>query len=103
MSKKQEPVTVTVKRIELDNVTLEGLGPLDVNALAREIENKMDQISKEKHTMDTFKVLLHTALFYAAKAYTKSNNEEQKNKAGEKQLDSAIEKLTLALNRLPLK
>lgn len=103
MNKKQEPVTVTVKRIELDNVTLEGLGPLDVNALAREIENKMDQISEEKHTVDTFKVLLHTALFYAAKVYTKSNNEEQKNKAGEKQIDSAIEKLTLALNRLPLK
>ena len=103
MSKRQDPVTVTIKRIELDNVTLEGLGPLDVSALAREIENKMDQISEEKHTVDNFKVLLYTALFYAAKAYTRNNNDEQKNKAGEKQLDSAIEKLNLALNRLPLK
>ena len=103
MSKKQEPVTVTIKRIELDDVVLEGLGPLDVNALAREIEKMMYHLLEEKHTVENFKIFLNTTLFYAAKAYMKNNNEEQKSKAGEKQLDSAIEKLNLALNRLPLK
>lgn len=99
----KEPVSVTVRRIELDDVWFEGLGPLEVKALAREVELRMEKMSKEKNTFDTFKLLLHAALYYAAQAYAKTNTAGAKNKDDGKQLDNAIEKLAHCLNSLPLK
>lgn len=103
MKEKQEPVTVTIKRIELRDVVLEGLSPLDITALAKEVENKMEEISDKKNTVDSFKLALYAALFYAAKAYSKDNTAQRRSKTEERQLDSAIDKLTMALERLPLK
>lgn len=102
-SYEKEPVSVTVRRIELDDVWFEGLGPLEVKAIAREVELRLEKISKEKNTFDTFKLLLHTALYYAVQSYTKANTAGSKNKDDNKQLDNAIEKLTHCLNSLPLK
>lgn len=102
MSSQPETVNITIKRIELRNVSLEGLGPLDVAALAKEIEKKMEEISKERNMHDTYKLALYAALFYAGKVYSKNGQNEKKDRADEKQLDAAIDKLTFALNRLPL-
>jgi hypothetical protein len=103
MNMEKEPVSVTVRRIELEEVWFEGLGPLEVKALAGEVELRLEKISKEKNTFDTFKLLGHAALFYAAQAYLKTNTAGTKTKEDTKQLDNAIEKLTNCLNSLPLK
>lgn len=102
MSEK-EPIAVTVRRIEVDDVWFDGLGPLEVKAIAREVELRLEKISKEKNTADTFKLLLHTALYYAVQAYTKTNTAGSRNQDENKQLDTAIEKLSSCLNSLPLK
>jgi len=99
----KEPVSVTVRRIELDDVWFEGVGPLEVKAIAREVELRMEKMSKEKNTFDTFKLLLHAALYYAAQSYIKTNTAGTKTKDGNKQLDEAIEKLTHCLGSLPMK
>ena len=100
---EREPISVTIRRIELDDIWFEGIGPLEAKSLALDVERRMDKISKERNTVDTIKVLLHTALYYAAQVYTKTNTAGAKNKSDDKQLDSAIEKLTHALNSLPMK
>lgn len=100
---EKEPISVTIRRIELDDIWFDGVGPLEAKALAREVELRMDKISKEKNTVDTIKVLLHTALYYAAQTYTKTNTAGAKTKSDDKQLDNVIEKLNHALNSLPLK
>lgn len=99
---EKEPISVTVRRIELSDVWFEGLGPLEVQSLALELEQRLEKISKEKNTFDTFKLLLHAALYYAAQAYTRANTAGAKSKGDAKQLDDAIEKLASCLNSLPL-
>jgi len=99
----KEPVSVVVRRIELDDVWFEGVGPLEVKAIAREVELRMEKMSKEKNTFDTFKLLLHAALYYAAQTYTKTNTAGTKNKEDTRQLDAAIDKLNHCLTSLPMK
>jgi hypothetical protein len=99
----KEPVSITVRRIEIDDVWFDGIGPLEVKAIARDVEMRIEKLSREKNTFDTFKLLLHAAMYYAAQAYGKTNSAGNKTKEDNKQLDTAIDKLTHALNSLPLK
>ncbi len=103
MREKTEPVNLSIKRMQLTDVVLEGLNPLDVAALAKDIENTMDEIANDRNLVDSYKIALYALLFYAGKAYTKDHTAQRRSKAEEKQLDSAIDKLTLALESLPLK
>ncbi|MDR1684289.1 MAG: hypothetical protein LBR90_02355 [Elusimicrobiota bacterium] len=100
---EKQPVSVNIRRIELDDVWFDGVGPLEVKALARDVELRMEKISKDKNIADTFKILAHAALHYAVLAYSKTNTAGTKSKDENKQLDNAIEKLSHCLNGLPLK
>jgi hypothetical protein len=100
---EKEPLTVSIRRIELEDVWFEGFGPLEVKAIARDVELRLEKISKEKNTVDSFKLLAHAALYYAVQAYAKANTAGAKNTNDNKQLDDAIEKLAHCLNSLPLK
>jgi hypothetical protein len=71
--------------------------------IARDVESRIEKISKDKNTVDTLKLLLHTIMHYAVKAHIKTNSAGNKTKEDNKQLDAAIEKLDRALNSLPLK
>lgn len=99
---KNESVTLTIKGITLPDVYFEELGPLEVNSLASAVENQIDIISREKKTLDTFKLFLYTALHFAAQAYSKNETASSKKQDEQEQLDIAIDKLSSALNRLPL-
>lgn len=99
----KEGISITIRRIELEDVWFEGLGPLDVKLLGHEVERRIEKISKDRNTVDTLKVLLHTALYYAAQAHMKTAGAGAKNKDEARQLESAIEKLNHALSSLPLK
>ncbi|MDR0953689.1 MAG: hypothetical protein LBM71_05920 [Elusimicrobiota bacterium] len=103
MLEEKETTSVTIRRITLDDVWFEGLGPLEIKAIASDIEARMDKISKDKNIFDSFKLFLHTALYYAAKSYSKNSVASVKTKDETKQLDAAIEKLSHCLNSLPLK
>jgi hypothetical protein len=103
MTEEKEPVCVSIHKIELDEVVFDEVGPLEIRAIAQDVESRMEKISKEKNTFDTFKLLAYTALYYAVQSYTKANSAGSKNKDDGRQLDNAIEKLSNCLNRLPLK
>jgi|GEM_PF-2695180 hypothetical protein len=100
--KRSESMTLTIKGFTLEDVYFENLGPLEVNSLAAMVENKIDQISVEKRVVDTMKLFLHTALYFAAQAYSNGENASSKKQDQEEQLDIAIDKLSSALSRLPL-
>ena len=100
---EKEPVNVTIRRIELEDVSFDNVGPLEIRAIAQDIELRIDKIAKEKNTFDTFKLLAHAALYYAVQSYTKANNAGTRNKDDGKQIDGAIEKLSNCLSSLPLK
>ena len=99
---KNESITLTIKGVTLDDVYFENLGPLEVNSLAASVENQINKISREKKVLDTFKLLLYTALHFAAQAYNKNETASSKKQDEQDQLDIAIDKLSSALNRLPL-
>lgn len=103
MSNKPEPVDVVIKGMKLRDVVLEGISPLDVISLAKGIENKMQEISSERTLFDSYKLALYTALYYAGIVYSRTDKNDKKDRADEKQVDNAIEKLTMAINGLPLK
>lgn len=101
---EKEPVTVSIRRIELEDVVFENVGPLEIRAIAQDIELRIEKIAKDRNTADTFKLLAHTALYYAVQSYTKANSSGQgRSREDSKQLDSVIEKLNNCLNSLPLK
>lgn len=100
---EKEPVNVTIRRIELEDVSFDNVGPLEIRAIAQDIELRIDKIAKEKNTFDTFKLLAHAALYYAVQSYTKANNAGARTKDDGKQIDGAIEKLSNCLSSLPLK
>lgn len=99
---KGESVSLTIQGFTLEDVYFENLGPLEINSLAAMVENQMNKIAKQKGIADSFKLLLHTALYFAAQAYTKSETVSSKKQDEQDQLDIAIDKLSSALNRLPL-
>ena len=101
MSKK-DSLTVTIYKTELKDVSFENLGPLEINSLARAVENKIYEIANEKQIADTFKLFLYTALYFAAEAYSKGETASTKKQDDQEQLDIAIDKLSSALDRLPL-
>ena len=99
---RNESITLTIKGITLNDVYFEELGPLEINSLARAVENQIDKISREKKVVDSFQLLLHTALYFAAQAYAKNETAGSKKQDEQEQLDIAIDKLSSALNRLPV-
>lgn len=99
---RDESISLTIKGVTLDDVYFENLGPLEVNSLAAMVENQINKISKQKQIVDSFKLLLHTALYFAAQAYSKNETASSKRQDEQEQLDIAIDKLSSALNRLPL-
>ncbi len=103
MKEKNEPATVRIKGITFENVTLDGMGPLEVHALAAEITNRMDEISAETGKVTTWELLGRAALYYAALARGRANSAKAKTQDEDKMLDKAIEALTDCLNSLPLK
>lgn len=102
MSDIFEPTTVTIKKMKLTDVYVEGLTPMDITIVAGDIEKKMNEIALKRNTVDSLKLALYACLYYAGNLQLKNNRKEKRTQEDEKQLDSAIEKLTLALNRLPL-
>lgn len=99
---RNESITLTIKGITLPEVYFEDLGPLEINSLARAVEAQIDKVSREKKTVDTFKLFLYTALHFAAQAYTKNETAGSKKQDEQEQLEVALDKLSSALNRLPL-
>ena len=99
---RNERMTLTIKGITLDDVYFENLGPLEINALAADVENQINKISVEKKTLDVFKLFLYTALHFAAQAYIKNETASSKKQDEQEQLDIAIDKLSSALSKLPL-
>ena len=99
---RNESMTLTIKGITLDDVYFENLGPLEVNSLAAMVENQINQIARDKKTLDAFKLFLYTALHFAAQAYSKNETASSRKQDEQDQLDIAIDKLSSALSRLPL-
>jgi len=99
---RNESMSLTIKGITLDDVYFEDLGPLEVNSLAAMVENQINQIARDKKTLDAFKLFLYTALHFAAQAYKKNEIAGSRKQDEQEQLDIAIDKLSSALSRLPL-
>jgi cell division protein ZapA (FtsZ GTPase activity inhibitor) len=96
-------VPVTIRRIGLDNVSFEGIEPMEIASLAADIEKKMEQIALERKTADTIKLALYVTLEYAAAAYLKNMTSDVKSKEASQQLDEAIIKLRGCLEKTPSK
>lgn len=101
--KEREPITLTIKRIQLEDVWFEDVGAMELSAIAKDIENRFDKISKEKNILSTLPLFAHVALYYAVKNYSRTNTSGLKDKNRDRAIDNAIERLSNCLNGLPMK
>jgi cell division protein ZapA (FtsZ GTPase activity inhibitor) len=94
---KDDKVTIEINKIVLDNVSLEGLNPLEAPLIASDVEAKMREIEKTTGTVDTLKLALLTAISYASDLYIKEQETQSLKQQGTKQLDDMLNKLSTIL------
>lgn len=87
------PIEVRGRRF---NVDIEGLVPLEINHLAQQVSDRMEQIEREsKETADTGRLAVLTALEFAAELYRLKAQHESQRLVEDRKLDE----LTLALQK----
>ncbi|MCX5783575.1 MAG: cell division protein ZapA [Elusimicrobia bacterium] len=68
---KDELITVSINKITLEDVSIEGLNPLEAPFIAGEVEKKMKQIEHSTGIVDTLKLALLAAISFASDDYMK--------------------------------
>jgi cell division protein ZapA (FtsZ GTPase activity inhibitor) len=92
---KQKIRGVTINRIVLEKVPIEGLDPLELASSAKVVEDKIYEIEEKTEMVDTLKVALLAAMDFSCQNYLKTQEiDTAKNK-----LDSLIIKLKQTLNK----
>jgi hypothetical protein len=91
---KQKIKGVTINRIVLDKVPIEGLDPLEIASSAKTVEDKIYQMQEKAETVDTLKTALLAAMDFSCQTYLKT----QEIDTARNKLDSLIIRLKQALN-----
>lgn len=86
---KQKVKGVTINRIVLEKVPIEGLDPLEIASSAKIVEEKIYEMQDKAETVDTLKTALLAAVDFSCKNYLK----EQEIDTARNKLDSLIAKL----------
>ncbi|MFA5162023.1 MAG: cell division protein ZapA [Elusimicrobiales bacterium] len=92
-------VGVTINRIQLDSVSVDGLEELEVGIVAKEVEDRIARIEADTGHVDTVKLALLAAMSFAAELYQLRQETESKSRLGEKDLDKVIDQLQSTLSR----
>lgn len=80
-------------------IAIDGLTPLEIITLAREVEDKMAEIEKEAKTPDTSKIAVLTSLHFASELHRLKQKFENLKEADEKKVDEMIAKLKITLDK----
>jgi len=92
-------VGATINRIQLDNISIEGIEELEMGIVARQVEERIKKIEAETGYVDTIKLSLLAAMSFAAETYLMKQDSETSSSHGKKIVDSMIHQLESALER----
>lgn len=94
----ENKTSVTVCRRNL-TVDLEGLTPIETSALASRVTLEMEKIESDTKTVDTSKLVILTALSFAADLYKLEQQSGHLRQADEKRISGMISMLNSALGK----
>lgn len=84
-----EKVDIEIRRTRL-TVEMEGLTPIEINALAGLVSDKMKEIEKDSNIVDTYKLALLTALELAGEASRLREQLDNQRRLEDRKLDEMI-------------
>jgi len=98
MEQITEKVPINICGREL-KVAIEGLNPLEVSTIARNVEAKINDIKENSNIADTGKLGLLAALEFAAEVYMLQSQISNTRQADERKVDTMITSLRSALGK----
>ena len=90
---KVEVRNITIRRVKLQDVLLDGLTDVEMQDIINKMEDEMEDISIKKHLLSTPDLFAYIALDYAMRLYKIEHLEKTKQKAEEKRLDETIKRI----------
>ena len=81
-----QKVNIEIRKRKLI-VEMEGLTPLEINSLAAEVANRIDEIEEVNHIADSSKLGILAALEYAAEVHRLQNAHADASRVVEHKLD----------------
>ncbi len=96
MTQKDE-TQVTVKGVKL-NIAMEGLTPMEVAAIAQQVEDKMTELEPGLKRVDTQKLAILTAMHFAAELFNLEHKSKDLRAADSRKIEELAASLKEALD-----
>lgn len=80
-------------------IAVDGLGELEITAIADQVEKKTDELEKKTQIADTSKLFLLAAFNFAAELYNLKHRSETNREADTRKIDELVDKLENSLNK----
>ena len=74
-------------------LSVDGLGPLEISAIADQVGRKIDEIEEKTKIPDNSKLALMAAFDFATELYNLKQKSETKKEADSRKIDELVEKL----------
>ena len=96
MADKETQVKIKGRVLTL---AVDGLGPLEISAIAGQVESKMNDIEEATNIPDNSKLALMAAFHFATELYNLKQKAEDSGEADSKKIDELSSRLENALNK----
>lgn len=96
MTGKETQVKIKGRALTL---SVDGLGPLEISAIAGQVEKKIDNIEEKTQIPDNSKLALMAAFEFATELYNLKQKSETANEADSRKIDELAGKLECALDK----
>jgi cell division protein ZapA (FtsZ GTPase activity inhibitor) len=81
------------------SLSVDGLGPLEISAIAGQVEKKIDEIEEKTQVPDTSKLAFMAAFEFATELYNLKRKSENANEADSRKIEELVDKLESALDK----
>ncbi|HBE88426.1 MAG TPA: hypothetical protein DDW67_04715 [Elusimicrobia bacterium] len=98
---QKDETQVTVKGVKL-NIAMEGLTPMEVAAIAQQVEDKMTELEPGLKRVDTQKLAILAAMHFAAELFNLEHKSKDLRAADSRKIDELAAGLKDALGSEPL-
>ncbi|HOI41636.1 MAG TPA: cell division protein ZapA [Elusimicrobiales bacterium] len=94
---QRDETQVTVKGVKL-NISMEGLTPIEVEAIAQQVEAKMTELEPGLKRVDTQKLAILTAMHFAAELFNLEHKSKDLRAADSRKIEELAASLKEALD-----
>ncbi|MDQ7773997.1 MAG: cell division protein ZapA [Elusimicrobiales bacterium] len=98
---QRDETEVTVKGVKL-NISMEGLTPMEVAAIAQQVEDKMKELEPGLKRVDTQKLAILAAMHFAAELFNLEHKSKDLRAADSRKIEELAAGLKEVLENKPL-